>query len=293
MLHKLPSLLIRVSAGTLVFILVLAAVQSDDARISGMMLTFPALNGISLLMARLAEPRAMARSMLGIIALNGVVSLAFIESFSALAAVLGPDAAAWVWPLSGLAFAVWLFACWILTVGPVWCDSLLLRGFVILAPLLACLWWRSCPAPLALPPDGSGFLADIVRPHALRIALFALTLGALLIASEMLGAANALLGRLGAFPLLPLFSLATIAEAGGPAGGAGRLAIVKPAMLLGLLLAMAFAWAFSGHLAHLRGRLSGLRWWLAALAALAGGWMLCGTLIIAGMRAVSSLEGCQ
>ncbi len=286
------SLVARVTAGTALFILVLAAVHSSDARIAGMMLTFPALNGISLMLAPVTDKRSMARSMLASIALNGVVGVGYIVALSLAARWALDGAAHWVWPLSGLAFTAWLIVCWGMSRGPPIIDRMLFRGFVALAPVLVVLWWVTCPIARASPAgDGA---AALVWTHAIRIVLFALTLALLLAACEWLGATNAVLGRLGAFPLLPLFSLATIAEGESTAtGGMARLAAAKPAMLLGLLLAMAFVWVYASFLDRLgRATPSRLRRWTSALAGLIAGWIVCAGVIFASMSAVKLIEGC-
>jgi hypothetical protein len=286
------SLAVRVAAGTTLFVLVLAAVQSRDARVAGMMLTFPALNGISLMMAQVADKRAMARAMLAVIALNGWLGLAYIAVFAGLFAALGSDAVRWVWPLSALTFVTWLVVCGLLSRAAPWGERAVLWGFVVVTPGLIALWWVVCPLARDVPGDGG--LGGLLAAHGARIALFAATLALLLAAAQWLGATHTLIGRLGAFPLLPLFSLATIAEAAQAGrGGIDRLLALRPAMLLGLLLAMAFAWIYSGFLMALSRRgLSPSRWWLGALTGLVGGWIVTAALIFASMAAVAAIEGC-
>jgi hypothetical protein len=289
----LLSLAVRVAAGTALFVLVLVAVQSRDARVAGMMLTFPALNGISLMMAPVADKRAMARAMLAVIALNGFLGLAFIETFGTLTQALGAGAMAWVWPLSAIAFLTWLTACWILSRTAPAGERLVLWGFVVAVPLLIAMWWVVCPLARDVAVDGGD--GGLITSHAIRIALFAVTLALLLVAAQWLGATHGLIGRLGAFPLLPLFSLATIAETTTAGqGGIDRLVAVRPAMLLGLLLAMAFAWIYSGYLMVLTRRTkSASGWWTGAVAGLIGCWIAVAGSIFTSMAVVTWLEGCR
>lgn len=278
-------LLVRVAAGTALFVIVLLVVQSPDARIAGMMLTFPALNGISLMLAPTDDRTGMARSMLATISLNGVVGLGFITAFELMALHMGDGAVGVVWPAIGATFVVWFAIFWVIAGLPT-ADHWIVRGFSVLAVAGAWWLWVRCPglASSSAPTDAGTALAR----HGPRIGLFALTLGLLLAAGEWLGASSRLLGKLGALPLLPLFSLATIAEtSGGAAGAVFRFQAVKPAMLLGLLLAMAFALAYGRFLDAVRHRAG------PALIGLLTGWLICGAVIFAGMWAATSLEGCR
>lgn len=278
-------LVLRVAAGTLLFILVLAAIRTSDPRVAGMMLTFPALNGISLMLAPVPDKSAMARAMLASISLNGVIGLAYIEAVLIALSALGPDAGQWVGPLSIVAFAAWLAAVWLLgRLAPIG-DRLLFRGFALVAPMIVAITWVRCPLFTTAAADTG---AGLIAAQAFRIALFAASLALLLAVAEWLGPAHGLLGRLGAFPVLPLFSLATIAES--PDAGT-RLLAVRPALLLGLMLAMAFAWLYGRFLDALPRRAS-QAWWGAALAGLVAGWLAFAAIIFASMSVVSWMAGC-
>jgi hypothetical protein len=290
MVGAAATLLAKVAAGTVLFVLVLLAVQSPDARIAGMMLTFPALNGMSLMLAPVADKRAMGRAMLGSIALNGCNGLAFIALFW-VAVRMGAAPREAAWPLAVTLFVPWLAACWVLGRVTPPTERGFVWGFVLLAPLVAAALWITCPGATGVALSHG----ELVSANALRILLFALAMALLLAVADALGDAHALVGRLGAFPLLPLFSLATIAEAEAAVGpGLGRLAVVAPAMLLGLLLAMAFVRLYAGWLMRLtHAGLSPARWTLAALAGLIAGWLACGAVIAGAMRLAAWIEGCR
>src|SRR5215471_21575694 len=64
--------------GTGLFSLILWWAQSRNPRVAGMMLTFPALNGLGLLTAESRDPQLMARAMLPMIALNGLLCATYI-----------------------------------------------------------------------------------------------------------------------------------------------------------------------------------------------------------------------
>ena len=296
-LQRAVLLALRVAVGTGLFAIVLIAVQSSDARIAGMMIAFPALNGISLLMAPLTDKPAMARAMLPVIALNGWLAMGFIVALGMLVDGAGLAAAHWIWPLAAAAFVIWLVVITALASVTPRAGTLLLGAFLIAAPLLVALWWR-CLRPDSADP---GVMAVIADGRSWRIGLFAATLLLLLLIADLLGEAHAVLGRLGAFPLLPLFSLATIAHSGStPVAGLDKLVAARPAIVVGILLAMAFAVLYARWLKTLQRRPpTDWRWWLTATAGLLTGWLLTAPVIFAlasAMRLAESriaLLGCH
>lgn len=268
-------LALRVAAGTALFAIVLIAVQSSDPRVAGMMMAFPAVNGISLLMAPVENKTAMARAMLPVIALNGWMAMAFIAVFGLLAAMSSENAVGLIWMLSAAAFTAWILLIAVFTRVPASIDRMFLAAFLIASPFLI-IGLSNCNGS-ATPPSGG------LSPAAAawRIGLFAVTLSLLLWIADRFSAGHAVLGRLGAFPLLPLFSLATVARSGEtPQEGLQKLLALRPAFLAGILIAMAFAIVFAGFLDfHRRRTASSGRSWKVATTALVAGWLLCGGVI--------------
>src|SRR5690349_5811211 len=70
--------ILKALLGTGLFALILWCAQSRHPRVAGMMLTFPALNGLGLLTAESHNPHLMARAMLPMIALNGLLCATYI-----------------------------------------------------------------------------------------------------------------------------------------------------------------------------------------------------------------------
>src|SRR5215510_5136814 len=75
---ELVSCMLKTVLGTGLFILILWCAQSSHPRAAGMMLTFPALNGLGLLTADSGDIHLMARAMLPMIALNGLLCAMYI-----------------------------------------------------------------------------------------------------------------------------------------------------------------------------------------------------------------------
>src|SRR2546425_2152657 len=75
---ELVPLILQAVVGTGLFTLILWCAQSSNPRAAGMMLTFPALNGFGLLMAESYDLHVMARAMLPMIALNGLLCATYI-----------------------------------------------------------------------------------------------------------------------------------------------------------------------------------------------------------------------
>lgn len=276
-------LALRVIAGTVLFAFVLLTIRAPDGRLAGMMLTFPALNGISLLMTPVSDKVAMARAMLPVIALNGWLSLGFISAFDALVRWTGGAVPAAVWGLAGLALVVWLGIIAALSRPHRLLEKIILLGFVAVAPFLIVAWWHHCPpATLVAPMSLNGVLAS----NAGRIALFAATLTLLLGLAEWRAGAERLLGRLGAFPLLPLFSLVTLALSEPTAAASlERLESIRPAIIAGLFIAMGFAHVYARFLTCGRERTS--MGWARDTAGLMFGWAVTAALI----AAIAALSG--
>ena len=286
----LARLVLRVIAGTVLFAVVLVAVQSGDTRIAGMMLTFPVLNGMSLMMTPRPQKREMAAAMLPVIALNGLLAHAFIAVVDQMGAAATVRAAPWLpWALVAAGMAVWLAGCLFLSRLGAAAQWRLLAVWLAASVLLAIWWWPGCQTtPSAAIPDP----VTVLSRNAWRIGLFAATLGGLLALADVGGTRHGWLGRLGAFPILPLFSLAIIASA--PGAIADRMADLRAPILIGLILAMALAWIYSGALERIEQRLRAGSWQRAGVSvtALIAGWIAVAAMMVAAVAAADRWSGC-
>src|SRR5439155_12127713 len=75
---ELVPLILQAVVGTGLFTVILWCAQSSNPRAAGMMLTFPALNGLGLLTAESHDLHLLARAMLPISALNGLLCAMYI-----------------------------------------------------------------------------------------------------------------------------------------------------------------------------------------------------------------------
>src|SRR5262245_17005740 len=75
---------VKLVFGTLAFLIIGFIAASDNKRVAGAMLAFPVLNGIGLVASPDQDPVALARAMMPMIALNGVLFFMFIFMFGAL-----------------------------------------------------------------------------------------------------------------------------------------------------------------------------------------------------------------
>src|SRR5262249_38057632 len=100
--------ILKAVLGTCLFTLILWCAQSSNPRVAGMMLTFPALNGLGLLTAQSYDLDLMARAMLPMIALNGLLCATYITAQRQLLGRLphlSPQVT--VWTLLGACVVLW------------------------------------------------------------------------------------------------------------------------------------------------------------------------------------------
>jgi hypothetical protein len=228
-------------------------------RAAGMMLTFPALNGITLAFS--PNALSLASGMLPMIAVNGLLCLAFIELFEAIS----PH-----WPqqrwigryLFSLGCAIWYGASRMTTPVPITWQPPFIAGYAILAVAVTIVLWYNRPAAKA-----GGIrvpILNFLKDQRLwgRIGLFEGFFIAVL-AFDHWGS-TIFAGQLGAAPLLPLFGFAVIAEGKDPVQELKR---VKISVLLGPIFAMSFVFVLAPR--------SALVDLIGALMTLLGAWMLC------------------
>ncbi len=274
--------LLKAACGSALFTLILWCAQSRNPRAAGMMLTFPALNGLGLLTAETDDLCLMAQAMPPMIVLNGLLCTGYLllqgrrvgqrARVPALAHPLG---------LLGLGLLLWGgMAFWIApALQPYLNSSGQMLAFVGVyagcsLPLTVLVLWRPSAAqqPVRLA------FGQVLRANAVRIIgmLVCLVL-VMLVAHD--GAAS-WAGRLSTLPILPFHSLLGLTAAFPPTPqGRTRFAQLASTVLCGPLLAMAFIWAFTKYLQAIRMTEASVATPVLAVSGLLGLWGLCGLLI--------------
>jgi len=249
--------IVKVFLGT-AFYIVLILVARLFPTAAGMMLTFPALNGLALAAAPTKENvEGAVRTMLLMPALNCLLCAIYVLAFL------------WLRPagaLVGLIFALGFL--WAVITGSFVYKSVGISGranqtyyilvcsVVFLTLLLALYCYQ--------PPRGSAVFAhapwwEFLGQNAGRIVLFAVCLSAVVAISDGLSRRfsssliSRLLGALGGFPLVPLFGLYTVAAANGNALSHrveifGSLAV---SVWIGPMIAFGFVMSFAAALIRL------------------------------------------
>jgi hypothetical protein len=278
---------LRVLAGTTLYalILLLAATLPPAA---GLMLTFPTLNGLAFAFASRDRIPGMTASMLWMPVLNGALCAGYMLAFLALAPQLPPD-------LLVILLLLAIVALWgaLVLAAPVRAGVPAHRqlafvlavtlGGVLLAAAAAALVGPLSPAANAAPARLFQTLAD----NRLRIALFAASLLAFLITTEVWQLPDAGRGILAGLPIVPFAGLFSVAGDGSLALSA-RLEIfagMAAGLALGPAIAAWFIYGFSRYLHRRPALASALMDQIARYAALLVAWALCGA-AIAGVAQV-------
>src|SRR5262249_29010064 len=260
-----------------------------------MMLTFPALNGLGLLTAQSFDLHLMARAMLPMIALNGLLCATYITAQRQLLGRLphlSPKVTVWT-PL-GACVALWGgMALWVAPlVEPYLVSARQVMAFICAyavgsVSLTACLLWSPGPE------HGRGWqsFGSVLRANPWRVGgMFILLVLVMLVAH---GRAEAWAGRLSAVPLLPLYSLLMLSPTRvHRQPEVARLEQVGSTVLLGPVVAMAFVWIFARYLnavSRLQGAASSLEAGVLGLLIL---WSVCGLMTWGILRGVRRLEHC-
>lgn len=262
------STLLRVAFGTLVFAAILWTAAPHPAA-AGLMLTFPALNGLAFLFASRDDITRLTGSMLWMPLLNGFICACYLSLFLWFSAP-GRD----LWLAWGLTLAAALLWLWCATrerlragIPPHWrmpyAAALLLMGLALT------VWWLQ---------TGTNTPATAQSTHvpdaALKIALFALALTLLIVLPARLGLAPNTSGVLSGLPLVSIASLLGIAA--DPAIDLPWRHEIFSRMLQGVWLAPAMAAGFIVLVSRLLLTAQGYR--LRGLVVTAG-WLLCGAAI--------------
>jgi hypothetical protein len=266
----------KILLGTALYVAVLWEARRSP-RAAGMMLTFPALNGITMLMTTPAELEAVAGTMLLLPLLNGGMCAAFLALFSRF--VHTHSALRATSPILWAAIcAIWLLTVLLLIRAQLAVSDGLQMTFALFVGLGGLLLTLIFPArePKTRLPSPLESLNRLLVRNRVRIVLFAAGLAAVL-AAERFHYSPALLGVLGALPLIPFFSLYTISVDDELSLTARReeLETIANGVWLGPAVAVCFIALFWRWLEMLAGQLAGAIYLFAGIVSLVVGWGLC------------------
>lgn len=290
---ELVPFILKAALGTCLFSLILWCAQSKNPRAAGMMLTFPALNGLGLLTAESHNLHLMARAMLPMIALNGLLCATYIVAQRQLRSRL-PHLSPVVQGCTvlGACVALWgMVAVWVAPLLQAYLASsrqimafmsTYAVGSVVLTVRL--LW-----SPADEHGRGRQRFWGVIRANAVRVSgMLSLLVLVMLVARH---GAEAWAGRLSAVPLIPFYSLLMLSSTrvNTPYKGA-RLEQVGGTVLLGPLVAMPFVWVFVHYLSALPLPRSAASSMAAGVLGLLVLWGVCGLTIWGVLGGVRVLE---
>jgi hypothetical protein len=283
---------IMVGAAVYVVILILAARLPTAA---GLMLTYPALNGLGFLFSDDERAHAIAKTMFWMPIVNGTLCSAYVLLFIVLIRRMPPTVLAW-----GLLVAmVGLWFAWVsrrtVHLGIDRRHQLTCAiGATIVGTMLAAVTVlvvsRFEPAPqqasLAAHVDGMdwrmNWIAAVIVGSRLKIALFALALACFAVAIQYLRISDAARGILSGLPIVTFGGLLAVATD----TGVGADAPVKiflgmtSGVWLGPAVAMWFIYAVAGWLGSRRTRRTPAADAMARFGVLALGWLVSFAVIV-------------
>lgn len=271
---------LKALGGTCLFTVILWYAQHKHPRVAGMMLTFPALNGLGLLSAEHADVWRMASAMLPMIATNGFLCAGYIIMHRRLASGLSRlPLMTQVAGVLGTALGLWLvIAQGVMVHLPLHAPGdhavfVLAYGLSIWPLTRRFLWRPLCPQPAA----PQSFLA-LIRAQPAKVGGVFVLLAAVMLAAHL--GAESWAGRLSALPILPFYSLVMIpASTPEPQQRIAQLDQLGGTVLLGPLVAMMFVGGFGAYLALLQQYTAGPLYWGSGLLGLLVCWSLCGGII--------------
>jgi hypothetical protein len=251
----------KVLLAPVLFVLILFAAQSIRFRwAAGMLLTFPALNGIGLFVA---SPKSIALSppMIPMIAVNGILCFLYV-------AMIQRDGRVFATAVSPLMLFIICLALWArfffldMEISREW-EPAFVAVCLVVAWALTYLLWLNRERHLAL--QGSKTLWEFLQnwnEWCVRALMFLVLLG-IFVAVSFVGA-DSVAGRLGAAPILPLFALYSLATGND---SQAKMDATKTTAFLGPIVAMSFVVLFA-EVVYQRDFWSGLLYLLV-------GWLLC------------------
>jgi hypothetical protein len=293
---ELVRLASRVAVGTTVYVLivVLAALLPPAA---GLMLTFPALNGLAFFYSDDARAAAIARSMFWMPVVNGALCAGYIVMFLLLVRMLAADGLAW----GLLAVIVALWFAWVTrraVRGGIGSDRQFrfavvatFAGLLLAAlTLLGLRYLDVSPSryALAVAPSGIEGIVAAIESSELKIAMFAFTLAIFAAAIQYWRISDSTHGILAGLPIVPFGGLVSVAANGALSADARAQIFVGMAASIWLAPAVAiwFIYGFSRYLGAQAKASSPRAEALARFGALLLAWILTFAVIVAVAAAI-------
>jgi len=291
---------LRIAAGTLVYvtIIVLAGVLPPAA---GLMLTFPALNGLAFFFSDDGKAAPMARTMFWMPVINGFLCALYIILFLAIGFVSSSALTGWLLLL--LVAGFWY--AWVsrkIVIGGIKPKHQLAYGIgatlVGIMLVKVASFWTAHPAE-ALPNEiavagweHAGWIIEAISLSRFKIVLFALALSVFALSAAYLPISDATRGILGGLPIVPFGGLVSVA--GDFAMGVQMRFEILRGMLSSVWLGPAVAIWFIYYVSRYYSvrNLIKPEWVneLVRFAAVAAGWIACFAVIIAVSTAISTLS---
>ncbi len=264
---ELLPLILKLILGTLAFVWILWTVRNVNPRAVGMMLTFPALNGVVLLSVTDKVVGEIVVGIFPLMAFNGFLAWLFVALRRRLGDAQGQAMAVCLLAWTTLAALLEWRAVWPYRFALAVAAALLILASAGWAFRRLCASGKGLPPPSDQPETPRAFIAD----RAGRIALFFVSLVIVSAVAHVWSDAHSLVGRLSALPLVPLFVLHWAVNARRT--DLGELPV---AALLGPVGAAGFLFAYAFTLGFIRTDSGVLHpgYWPIGLAALLIEWEL-------------------
>jgi hypothetical protein len=247
----------RIVVGTAIYVAIIALAAPLPAA-AGLMLTFPALNGLAFYFSEDDRAAAIAKTMFWMPIVNGAFCAAYIMLFLLLASVLPPTTVGWT--LFVIAAVLWF--AWVsrehvragidrpaqLTVV----AAATFGGLVLAAATMLAMTHFNVSPPAASVANaaGSGGLFGAIAHNQLKIALFAATLTVFVAAVHYFPLSDSTRGILGGLPIVPFGGLLSIAgdSSLSPAARIAAFLGMIDGVWLGPPVALWFIFLFSRYL---------------------------------------------
>jgi hypothetical protein len=244
---------------------------------AGLMLTFPALNGLAFVFSRHDMVGPMTATMLWMPLVNGVLCVAYITAFIALATA--EHATALAWGLAAIYASLWLAVAtraWLQRGVPARLQPVYTASVALVGAALTLAWWRFT--------DSAGVdTSEAAKPALtwLKVALFAIALTLLIVLPPRFRWKGGASGILSGLPLVVLGGLLNVAQDGAIDVEVRRALLAQ--MLLGVWLAPAMAVSFIFGVSRVVASPRGHELRTPVVVA---GWVLCLAAIVATAAAL-------
>lgn len=269
------SIALRVAAGTAVFALIVALAGRFPAA-AGLMLTFPALNGLAFILSRHDTVDQITATMLWMPLINSVLCVGYLALFVLLAAPAYATALAWV--LAAGVAALW-FALVIRQRIRDGVPPPLQPAYVLAVALggaaLTCVWWLFAAATGT---EAGAETSETAKPALtwMKTLLFAVALWLLIVLPPSFSWKDGASGILSGLPLVALAGLLSVTQDAAIDLEVRRALLAQ--MIFGVWLAPAMAITFIYGMSRLLARRGAHRLRIAVVGA---GWVLCLAAILA------------